>query len=142
MADGSGRPIALLVAGDDPPRNADDLVERSVNRRLLADGAVYPMLYDSLAPDRRAALRAAAAQARDAGRGIWARDATTTGFELRDHASLGPGGALILPKLFRRCIEYLQARSAGQTLPEWLRASAATRRPDDDGVRVGGRLTS
>ena len=141
VADGSGRPIALLLAVDEAEGGAG-LVERSLNRRLLATGAVYPMLYDSLAPELRAALRAAAAEARDARRGVWAGDVTTTGFELVDQASIGPQGALILPKLFRRCIEYLQARLPGQTLPEWLHASAVARRPGDDGVTVAGRRTT
>ena len=143
VADGGGRPIALLVAGEHPPDTPEaQLAERSVNRALLAAGAAYPMIYDSLAPEHRAVLRAAAAEARDARRGVWARDVTTTGFELEDHDSIGPAGALILPKLFRRCTEYLQARLPGQTFTDWLRATAATRRPDDDGVTVDGRRTS
>ena len=143
VADGSGRPVALLFAGDEAADGVGaSLAGRSLNHRLLAAGAVYPMLYDSLAPELRAALRSAAAGAREARHGVWAGDATTTGFELVDQASIGPQGALILPKLFRRCIEYLQARLPGQSLPEWLHASAATRRPDDDGVTVSGRRTT
>jgi len=141
LADGGGRPIALLVPGDEAPPDAE-LAARSVNVRLLAEGAAYPMLYDSLATTHRAVLRAAAAQARDARRGVWAQDATTAGFELRDYASIGPDGALVLPKLFRRCSEYLHARAPGETFLGWLRASAATRRPDDDGVTVAGRRTA
>jgi hypothetical protein len=46
-----------------------------------------------------------------------------------------------LPKLFRRCTDYLKAREAGFAglLPEWLvAASASGRRPENDLLLIGG----
>jgi hypothetical protein len=47
---------------------------------------------------------------------------------LADQASIGPEGQLILPKLFRRCTDYLKAVDKGfvGNLADWLLASSAT----------------
>jgi hypothetical protein len=68
---------------------------------------------------------------------VWARDRTAS-FSLPDQDAIGPDGALILPKLFRRCTDYLRGRSSGQTLPDWLRADPAAR---DDEILLDGRQT-
>jgi hypothetical protein len=68
---------------------------------------------------------------------VWARDRTAS-FALPDQEAIGPDGALVLPKLFRRCTDYLRGRSPGQTLPDWLRVDPAAR---DDEVLLDGRQT-
>lgn len=135
LADANGRPVCFLMVGRDLPADADWVpvpLARTLNHALLADGSAYLTLYDSLAPPYRRRLRAIARAARDSGLGVWGRDATPE-FELANQASIGPEGALILPKLYRRCTDYLESRERRQTLPQWLRETG----DEDDRVIVG-----
>jgi len=142
LADANGRPVCFLLVGEDLPADGEfaalepALLERTLNHALLADGSAYLTLYDSLAPVLRRALRAVAADARDARLGVWARDRTAE-FELAGQDSIGPDGELILPKLFRRATDYLQTRQGRETLRTWLRTSGDPERPEDDRVLVG-----
>lgn len=146
MADANGRPVALLLTDGRLPADGsytavdDALLARTVNADLLADGSAYLTLYDSAAPPLRAALRALAAKARKAGLGVWDADATSA-FTLLDQASIGPQGELVVPKLFRRCTDYLRTRTPGETLVHWLRTHGDPARPEDDLVVIGGRFT-
>ncbi len=141
LVDPNGRPVSLLLVGGDLPADGAEpavdaaLLRRTASAALLGSGAAYLTLYWSTAPPLRALLRELAAQARDAPRGVWARDATA-GFTLRSQASIGTDGALILPKLFRRCTDYLRTRRAGETLPAWLRRHEED--GEDDVVIVAG----
>ncbi|UGQ13629.1 hypothetical protein LO772_08520 [Yinghuangia sp. ASG 101] len=156
MAEAYGRPVAFLFTGD----AADELrghhgtrieVDRtrlsaSANVRLLASGDAYPLLYTSTSPELRAAVRAVAEGARDAGVGVYAVD-TTARFGVADHDAIGPDGDLVLPKLFRRVTDWLRATKDASTteksrtratrkptFPAWLRAD-----PDrNDHVHVDG----
>ena len=142
LADANGRPVCFLLVGDDLPADGayagldGALLERTLNHALLADGSAYLTLYDALAPVLRRALRAVAADALAARRGVWARDRTAE-FELAGQESIGPEGALILPKLFRRCTDYLETRQGRETLRHWLRTTGDETRPEDDRVLVG-----
>lgn len=146
MADANGRPVALLLTDGKLPADGsyvavdDALLGRTINAALLADGSAYLTLYDSAAPPLRAALRALAREARDAKLGVWAADATAA-FALRDQESIGPEGELVLPKLFRRCTDYLRTRTRGETLVHWLQTHGDRTRPEDDLVVIGGRVT-
>ena len=73
---------------------------------MITQGLAYPTYYRALFPDLRNELTAAAKQARDGGLGVWASDATTTGFDVRGLTSL-EDDIVILPKLFRRLADYL-----------------------------------
>lgn len=142
LADANGRPVCFLRVGRGLPADGEWVPvdpQRTLNDALLRDGSAYLTLYDSLAPSLRRQLRATARAARDAGQGVWAVDATPE-FVLRDQASIGPEGALILPKLYRRATDYLRTRAPGQTLPEWLRTTGDPDRPEDDRVLVDGRV--
>ena len=118
--DPNGRPISyLLIDDDDPPPNGEwtavdaDLLRRTVNAASLEEGVSYPTLYSSTPARHRRTLRAIATEAREQQRGVWGVDESDN-FKLIDHDSLGPpDGALILPKLFRRCTDYIKARDAG-----------------------------
>ncbi len=147
-ADPNGRPISyLLVDHDDPPPDGQfsevdaELLRSSVNAASLAQGVGYLTLYSSTPARHRRTLRTIATEAREQQLGVWGPDETDI-FELIDHDSLAPpDGALILPKLFRRCTDYLKAREAGFAglLPEWLvAASASGRRPENDLLLIGG----
>ncbi|HWC28373.1 MAG TPA: thermonuclease family protein [Solirubrobacteraceae bacterium] len=148
-ADPNGRPISyLLVDHDDPPPDGKfvevdaELVRATLNAASLAESISYLTLYSSTPARHRRTLRAIASDAREQQRGVWATD-DTDDFELVDHDSLGPpDGELVLPKLFRRCSDYLKARQAGfqGVLTEWLVAVSATgRRPENDLLLIGGK---
>ncbi len=147
-AEANGRPVAYVLVGDpDPPPDGQwtevtrELLRRTANARQLAAGLAYLTLYTSTPALHRTELRAIAAEARAANAGVWAVDQTPE-FPLVDQASISPGGALVLPKLFRRCTDYLKAVRGGfaGTLPDWLVAVSATRtRPEDDRVVLGER---
>ena len=88
----------------------------------------------------RGYLRDLAAEARKTGAGVWADD-TSAEFALEDQASIGPEGQLILPKLFRRATDYLEAVAGGfrGNLADWLVVvSTSSSRDEDDRVIVCG----
>jgi endonuclease YncB( thermonuclease family) len=145
--DPNGRPIAYLLVDDGADlrdgawTHVDSaLLDRTLNARSLAAGLSYLTLYTSTPASHRERLRRIASDAREAGKGVWAADETEL-FRLVSQASISPpNGVLILPKLFRRCTDYLKARADGfaGTLPDWLVAVSATgSRPEDDSVLVG-----
>lgn len=138
MAEAYGRPVAFLFTGDaaDELRGRHGarvevdsvLLKTSANLRLLASGDAYPLLYTSTAPELRAAVRAVAEEARDAGLGVYAVD-TTARFGVADHEAIGPEGDLVFPKLFRRVTDWLRATEGKTTrkptFPTWLRTDPA-----------------
>jgi hypothetical protein len=83
-----------------------DALKTTANHHLNTQGVVYPTYYRALLPDLRNELTTAASQARDAGLGVWASDATTTGFDVNGTASL-EDDIVIVPKLCRRLADYL-----------------------------------
>ncbi len=110
------------------------LLGQTVNAHLLQTGAAYLTLYNSTPPVHRDYLRHVAAAARAATRGVWKMDHTAR-FILTDHASIGPDAqALILPKLFRRCTDYLEALDRGFAggLPAWIQSTQAQAYHSDD----------
>jgi endonuclease YncB( thermonuclease family) len=146
IVDVNGRAVSFLLVGANLPVDAadvpldTDLLHRTLNARMLADGSAYLTLYASLDAPVRAVLRSIADSAKRRKQGVWSVDHTER-FRLRDQASIGPSGQLILPKLFRRCTDYLRTRGAAESLADWLRTHGGPGRPEDDGLRVrGGRL--
>jgi endonuclease YncB( thermonuclease family) len=131
FADRYGRPVAFAYAG--AAGQADlaqvhvtvPMLHQSVNYQLLAEGLVYPTFYSKLYPDLRAELTAAARAARAAGNGVWAGDATTSGATITGLADLDDH-VVILPKLFRRLVDYL-ALGAGNVSLDRFTAFLATR---------------
>lgn len=131
FADKYGRPVAFAYAGE--AREHDliqvhvtaQMLRESVNHRLLAEGLVYPTFYSKLYPDLRTELTAAAQSARRSGNGVWARDATTSGATITSLADLDDH-VVILPKLFRRLVDYL-ALGAGDVSLDRFTDFLATR---------------
>src|SRR5206468_4311353 len=83
-----------------------------------------------------------AAAARQQGLGVWGLDATSL-FQLDDQTSIGPAGQLILPKLFRRCTDYLKSVDKGfqGNLQDWLiDSSSLVSRDENDRVLLNGRV--
>jgi hypothetical protein len=108
----NGRPIAFVYAGD--PAEADGAsvhldvarLRLSYNHHALADGLAYATYYEGLFNDLRIGLTAALDQARAANRGIYAIDATNSGIDASSLRVLTEERA-IMPKLFRRLLEYM-----------------------------------
>jgi endonuclease YncB( thermonuclease family) len=131
FADKYGRPVAFAYAGT---RDHADLgqikvtaamLRQSVNHRLLAEGLVYPTFYSRLYPDLRTELTSAAQAARATGNGVWSGDATTSGATITGLADLNDH-IVILPKLFRRLVDYL-ALGAGDVSLERFTSFLAAR---------------
>lgn len=141
MVEVNGRPVAyvLLEAAANLPEdgawvNVDQArLDQTLNLRLLSEGQAYYTVYTSTPVDHRHHLRAVAAETRTAGKGVWSRD-NTADWQLADQESIGPDGQLILPKLFRRCTDYLKAVDKGfiGNLGDWLLASSATPTRDEN----------
>ncbi|MCF2525937.1 thermonuclease family protein [Yinghuangia soli] len=161
MVEVHGRPVAFLFTGDAAAALAErggsrievdaDLLGQSANLGMLASGDAYPLLYTSTGPELRAAIAATASRARAAHLGVYASDATAR-FRVVDHTSVGPGGDLVFPKIFRRVTEWLRETEAAianetatglggpppATFPAWLRANPGR----NDRVVVAGNRRS
>lgn len=131
FADKYGRPVAFAYAGaaDQPDLGqvhvTTPMLRDSVNHQLLAEGLVYPTFYSKLYPDLRAELTAAAQAARKKGNGVWAGDATTSGATITSLADLDDH-VVILPKMFRRLVDYL-ALGAGDVSLDRFTSFLATK---------------
>ena len=110
-ADLYGRCVALAGRGDPPGRSGAQvnvnltLLRRTANHRLMATGLAYPTFYLKLFPDLRRELAKQAQQARPK-TGVWALDRTQKGIEVKSLETL-TDDAVIMPKLFRRLVDYL-----------------------------------
>jgi hypothetical protein len=137
LVDVDGRPVALLLRDDFPPdgQQAEVDLAATANADLLSTGAVYGTFYASTPSDVISGMRSLARDAQAAGLGVWPLDRTQSGFELTSQDSIGPNGSLILPKLFRRCTDYLKGRRAGETLAAWMERMGDQQ---NDQVWVGG----
>ncbi|MCY0929455.1 thermonuclease family protein [Streptomyces sp. H27-H1] len=107
-----GRCVALVGKGAPPAASGTQVVvdvpllRTTVNHHLLATGLAYPTYYRNLFPDLRDELTAVAQQARADGKGLWPQDVTTTGAKIAGLSSI-TNNVVILPKLFRRLVDYL-----------------------------------
>jgi endonuclease YncB( thermonuclease family) len=121
FADKYGRAVAFAYAGttDQPDLAAVFLdaaaLAGSVNQQLLASGLEYPTYYSKLFVDLRAALNGAVEEARTAGRGVWPDDVTMKGVTVDSLATL-TDVAIVLPKLFRRLVDYLSINNGDVSL--------------------------
>jgi len=151
MAEANGRPVAYLLVGGDDALPADGvwtlvddlLLRNTINAWLLGEGLAYYTVYTSTPASHRDTLRALAADARHRRVGVWDLDQTAD-FALTDQDSIGPAGQLILPKLFRRCTDYLKAVAKGFSgnLSDWI-VSVSTgtgSRDENDQVLVCDRV--
>ncbi|HET9958752.1 MAG TPA: thermonuclease family protein [Polyangiaceae bacterium] len=129
FADAYGRCVAFAFEGKHPGKTGDQvyldrsLLEESINYRLLSEGLAYPTYYSKLYFELRRAMTRAVVEAREAGRGIWERDRTTAGWMVAATLEQVQEEAFVLPKLFRRLVDYF-ALGAGDTslagFPEYL----------------------
>lgn len=146
-ADANGRPISYVLTGKTiegiVPGEwnfvGKEILEQTVNAFLLEEGQAYYTAYTSTPVIHRRALRPLAEEARQNAKGIWSTD-DTADFVLEDHDSIGPDGNLILPKLFRRCTDYLKSVAQGfdGELADWLRGKSSGSRVENDQVLLDG----
>lgn len=112
FADMYGRPVAFVFKGDFEQEDGSDvyldksLLKKSANYELLAKGLAYPTFYSKLYPDIRKQLIKAVEKARSDQKGLWKSDKTNEGFDLENLETI-TDGVVILPKLFRRLLDYL-----------------------------------
>jgi hypothetical protein len=108
------RPVAFVFAGETEEKDGAEItlneaiLKESYNYRLLAQGLAYPMYYNGLFSDLRLPLTTAVTSARSEGKGLWPYDRTTKGFSVSSLKTITEEVA-ILPKLFRRIVDYMGA---------------------------------
>jgi hypothetical protein len=125
FADKYGRAVSFAYAGDSDHQDLsnvfvdEELLAQSVNFQLVADGLVYPTYYSKLFPDLRNTLTTAATQARTGKKGVWEDDATTSGATITSLDALNEQ-LVILPKLFRRLVDYLALGAGDISLAGFL----------------------
>ncbi|MGN8158536.1 hypothetical protein ACS8YF_07640 [Salinisphaera sp. SWV1] len=111
-----GRPVSFALSADAGKQlgltdggehfvTSDDL-SATANAALLNQGLAYPTFYTSLFHDLRTRFAEQTLAARNAERGLWPADRTNAGVTVDSLAAITED-AVILPKLFRRLIEYL-----------------------------------
>ncbi|MFE0648496.1 nuclease [Streptomyces sp. NPDC059534] len=124
-ADVHGRCVALAGRGAPPGTSGLEidvdvpLLQTTVNHHLIVKGLVYPTFYRSLFTTLRTELATATKTARDAGQGLWPSDVTTTGAKITGLPSL-TDEVVILPKLFRRTVDYLRLAMPLSCYPAFL----------------------
>jgi hypothetical protein len=123
----NGRPVAFVYTGTPPEEDGSEIfldvdrMSQSLNQRALEEGFAYPTYYKGLFHDLREALTETVGGAREARLGVWAEDRTNAGFEVEGLDSI-TDEHVILPKLFRRLAEYLQAGGSVASFKEFLEA--------------------
>lgn len=149
-ADANGRPVSYIFLEEDA-KQLDDAdwirveekqLKKTINYQMLQDGNAYYTVYTSTPLKHRESLRKAATKAKTDKLGVWAEDVTNQ-FELEDKTSItAPNGQLILPKLFRRSIDYLKAVDKGfeGNLKDWLISISSGSRNENDRVVVGNNM--
>ncbi len=147
-AETNGRPVSYVVLDAKQLNDGrwvevnDALLKQTLNFRLLEEGLAYYTAYTSAPMSHREFLREVASKAQDKKLGVWGEDRTSE-FTLNDQDSISPpDGQLILPKLFRRCTDYLKAVGEGfrGNLGDWLLSTEGTSRPENDRVVVGDTM--
>ena len=111
-----GRPVSFALSADagkalgltdgEPHFLTADELAATANAELLNEGLAYPTFYTGLFHDLRERFAEQTRAARNAERGLWPSDRTNTGVTVDDLASITKD-AVILPKLFRRLVDYL-----------------------------------
>jgi endonuclease YncB( thermonuclease family) len=116
QSDKNGRPVCFAFKGDTPQKDGtevfivEDTVKQSVNYKLLEEGMVYPMFYETLFKELRDVMTEATIAARKAKKGLWASDVSTQGFTVKPPVNL-KNLPPIFPKLWRRLESFYNRRS-------------------------------
>ena len=112
--DQHGRPIAFIFRDLGYEDGAElklskNLLQESYNFHAINSGLAYLGIYEGSLPSQiKNALILAYKKAKSANKGLWQLDRTAE-FKVTSLSDLGPaGGALIYPKVFRRCVDALR----------------------------------
>jgi endonuclease YncB( thermonuclease family) len=143
--EGNGRPISYLLLEKDTKGFTDGIrlgvtnaiLQKTLNAKQLLNGMAYLTVYSSTPETHRTFLRGLTLKARASKLGVWARDASAN-FKLVNKDSVTERGALILPKLFRRAISYLNAKAKNPSLgsiKDWMISSQTSGISEDDLLR-------
>lgn len=123
------RPVAFVFTGDAEEADGTQVflrpnrLEDSVNYKSALAGLAYPTYYTGLFSDLRKKMTSAVNKAqKGGGEGIWQKDKTTKGFAVSSLASVTED-AVILPKLFRRIINYMGEGGSIDGFKEYLAAN-------------------
>jgi len=106
------RPVVFVFAGtsdkpDGEPIFLDrTLLKQSINYKLLESGLAFPTYYKGLFPDLRSEMTDTVIAARSNDKGFWPEDKTNSGVSVTDIEAVTER-YVILPKLFRRIINYI-----------------------------------
>jgi endonuclease YncB( thermonuclease family) len=128
-ADKYGRCVAFIFKGKAPAASGTFIhfgiaeLHKSLNYHLLNLGLAYPTYYTKLYPDIRTEMTKAVHAARQ-GKGLWPADVTNAGFVLQGAQTVFET-AVILPKLFRRLMDYLAINDDDDSLAGFLPYLAA-----------------
>jgi hypothetical protein len=120
-----GRPVSYLFPKkakltDGAVMDSSELpVEDSINFQLAREGLVYPTFYTTTDRVFAEKIRAVISRARKTKRGIWSIDRTAD-FSLWDVRTLQED-ILILPKIFRRLIAFIDAYAEYDQLETFMR---------------------
>lgn len=123
--DGFDRPISFAFTDKIDLKDGAELapdklpVKKSFNFQLAKEGLAYPCFYYGLDPAILKEFQKTVKTARDARRGIWAID-RTKGFTFW-HPKTIREDVIILPKLFRRLISFIESKSSIDELPAYLK---------------------
>lgn len=151
MAEANGRPVSFVLLGAQAQaHNVQDghwvhvteaVLRDTLNVKMLQNGMAYYTVYTSMALTHRHTFQKLALEARKAKRGVWAVD-TTAEFELTGINDINDTGTqVILPKLFRRSVDYLKdvAKGFEGNLADWIiKVSQLPSRNENDLVVVHG----
>lgn len=122
------RPVSFVFKGEAGFQNGDsvfldpDHLRLSLNYQSALAGMAYPTYYKGLFPDLRQTLTEAVQDSRSACRGVWAEDATTAGFTVTGYRQV-QDELVILPKLFRRLVGFMDGADAIDGFGAYLEAS-------------------
>lgn len=121
FSDKYGRCVAFAFKGSSPQADLSNafldvaLFKQSANEHMLSSGFAYPTYYSKLFFDIRGAMTAAVDAARGAKAGLWPKDVSTKGFTVPDLKTL-TDRVVIMPKLYRRLIDYLAINDGSVSL--------------------------
>src|SRR5262245_19001642 len=128
-AEKNGRPVAFAFPGTPPETDGSSIfftaerLKDSLNYKSIVAGLAYPTYYTGLFSDLRNELTHAVASARARKHEIWSKDVTNSGFTVPDLRSI-TDTHVILPKLFRRLVEFLKGGGSVSGFKEFMRKKA------------------
>lgn len=129
--DGNERPLGYLFRNDPGFRHGEivpassilKVIGASANLLQASKGLAFPAFYENTDESHAAVVARAAEKARSGGRGVWAKDRTTTGF-IPTKKDLGTAGALVYPKFYRRVEKWMSAKADAKAFIRWIKSQA------------------